>query len=182
MIKIQLVDDEPHILKALSRVLGREGLEVHAFTDIEEALAALGEHHYAVILVDFKMPQINGVTYLQFAKQSQPDAVRIVISAFGDRQTMMDAINLAEVYRFLSKPWEDYEITAAIRSAIDLYSLRTENRRLLLQVNAQQLRLRAQEEELQRLEQENPGLTRVERDPDGHIIIDSLADRAEAPG
>lgn len=182
MIKIQLVDDEEHVLKALTRLLARNGFEVHAFTDVEEALAALGEHRYAVMMVDYQMPKINGVTYLQFAKQSQPDAMRVVISAHGDRQTMLDAINRAEVYRFISKPWDDYEIVAAVRSGIDLFMLRNENRRLIEQVAAQQTRLRQQAEELQRLERENPGLTRVDRDQEGNIIIEEAADLAKAAG
>ena len=78
---LQLVDDEEHILKALTRILGKNGFEVHAFTDVEEALSALGEHRYAVMMVDYQIPKINGVTYLQFAKQSQPDAMRVVLSA-----------------------------------------------------------------------------------------------------
>lgn len=174
MVKIQLVDDEPHILKALQRVLRRDDREIHAFTDIEEALAALGEHEYAVIVVDYQMPQINGVTYLQFAKQSQPDAVRMVLSAHGDRQTMMQAINLAEVYRFLSKPWDDYEILAAIQAGIDLSALRAENKRLLERVRHQQSMLRRQGDELARLERENPGITRVERDEDGNVLVGDL--------
>lgn len=182
MIKIQLVDDEAHILKALARILVREGYEVHAFTDVEEALAALGEHRYAVMLVDYQMPKINGVTYLQFAKQSQPNSMRVVLSAHGERQTMMNAINRAEVYRFISKPWDDYEILAAVRSGIDLFTLRNENARLLAEVAAQRTRLRLQAEELRRLERENPGLTRVDRDQDGNIIVDGYVDQAEAAG
>lgn len=171
MTRIQLLDDEPHILKALQRVIRREGWEADVFTDAEEALAALGETRYAVIVVDFQMPQINGVTYLQFARQSQPDAVRMVLTGHGDGPTMMKAINLAEVYRFLSKPWDDYEIVAALRSGIDLFQLRNENRRLLEQVRIQQTELDRQGRELSRLERENPGITRVERDEDGNVIV-----------
>lgn len=171
MARIQLLDDEPHILKALQRVIRREGWEADVFTDAEEALVALGKNEYAVIVVDFQMPQINGVTYLQFARQTQPDAVRMVLTGHGDGPTMMKAINLAEVYRFLSKPWDDYEIVAALRSSIDLYQLRNENRRLLEQVRRQQGELDRQGRELVRLEQENPGITQVERDEDGNVIV-----------
>lgn len=171
MIRIQLLDDEPHILKALQRVIRREGWEADVFTDAEEALSALGENEYAVIVVDFQMPQINGVTYLQFARQTQPDAVRMVLTGHGDGPTMIKAINLAEVYRFLAKPWDDYEIVAALRSGIDLYQLRNENRRLLEQVRSQQGELERQRGELTRLERDHPGITRVERDEDGNVIV-----------
>lgn len=176
MIKIQLVDDERNVLSALQRVLRREGWDVHPFSDVEEALTALGTHDYAVIVVDYQMPQINGVTYLQFAKQRQPNAVRMVLSAHGDRHSMMQAINLAEVYRFLSKPWDEYEILAAMRSAIDLHMLRSENERLLDQVRRQQLMLDRQSEELMRLERDNPGITHVDRDREGNLVIGDLVD------
>lgn len=171
MIKIQLVDDEPNILSALKRLLRPQGWDVHTFETVESALKGLLEHDYAVIVSDYQMPTADGVTYLQFAKQRQPDAMRLVLSAHGDRNSMIKAINQAEVYRFLSKPWDEYEVVAAIKSAIDLYELKTENRRLLAEVHQQRQMLWAREQELLRLESENPGITRVKRDTDGSVLI-----------
>ncbi|UTW07703.1 response regulator [Pseudomonas benzenivorans] len=172
MIKIQLVDDEPQILKSLKRLLNPQGWELHTFSDVYEALDALTAHDYAVIVSDYKMPNLDGITYLKFAKQRQPEAVRLMLTGHGDRQSMIQAINEAEVYRFISKPWEDYEVEGALRSAIDLHLLRKENRHLLEQVRRQKSSLELQQQELWRLETENPGLTRVVRDTDGSIIID----------
>ncbi|MDF2447312.1 MAG: transcriptional regulator [Moraxellaceae bacterium] len=176
MIKIQLVDDEPNILSALQRVFRRQQWIVHAFSDAQVALSALAEHDYAVIISDYQMPSLDGVTYLQFAKQRQPHAMRMILSAHGDRDSMMQAINRAEIYRFLSKPWEDYELESTLRSAIDLYMLRHENQRLLEQVREQQAALLRQQRELLRLEAENPGLTRVRRDAEGAVLINGLDD------
>ncbi|GAA0845296.1 hypothetical protein GCM10009113_18250 [Marinobacter szutsaonensis] len=171
MIKIQLVDDERNILSALRRLLKPEGWEVHTYDNVEEALGSLLEHEYAVIISDYRMPTADGVTYLQFAKQRQPDAIRLVLSAYGDRDSMIKAINQAEVHRYLSKPWEDHEVVSAIRSAIDLYQLKKENQRLRQENDRQKDMLRAREEELLRLEAENPGITRVQRDADGSVLI-----------
>ncbi|MCY1275392.1 Regulator of RpoS [compost metagenome] len=172
MIKIQLVDDEPHILTALQRLLRPQGWTLHLFDDPEAALAALVEHRYAVIVCDLNMPRLDGLTYLQFARQRQPDALRMLLSAHGDRATLMQAINRAEVYRFLSKPWENYEIESALHAAVDLYQLRSENQRLLEQVRDQQDALDRQRQELLRLETEHPGLTRVRRDNDGAVLLE----------
>lgn len=177
MIKIQLVDDESNILKALQRVLRPLHLEIHAFTDPQVALQALTENEYAVIISDYKMPSLNGITYLQFAKQRQPHAMRMVLSAFGDRQSMLQAINQAEIYRFLSKPWEDYEIESAVKGAVDLYLLRVENQQLLARMRNQQTALDRQEQALRRLEVEYPGITRVIRDEQGVVLLD--VDEAE---
>ncbi|MGB4073448.1 response regulator [Pseudomonas sp.] len=172
MIKIQLLDDEPHILKALQRVLHPYDWEIHPFDDPQVALQALTEHNYAVVISDLRMPQLDGITYLQFAKQRQPHAIRMLLSGHGDRDTMMKAINQAEVYRFLSKPWEDYELVTGVRAAIDLHLLREENQRLLAQVRNQQSALERQQQELLRLESEHPGITRVKRDEQGHVLLD----------
>ncbi|SFR67274.1 Response regulator receiver domain-containing protein [Marinobacter daqiaonensis] len=175
MIRILLLDDEPNILTALKRLLREEDWLIDTFTRAEEALDALQAHRYGVIVSDYQMPGMDGVTYLQFARQRQPDAIRLILSAHGDRQSMINAINRAEIYRFLSKPWEDYEIQAAIRSAVDLYRVKVENRELLAEIHRQKDLLRLREEELMRLETENPGITRVARDADGSIIIDESA-------
>ena len=174
MIKIQLVDDEPNILSALKRLLRPHGWEIHAYSTVETALNGLLEHDYAVIISDYQMPTADGVTYLQFAKQRQPNALRLVLSAYGDRNSMIKAINQAEVYRYLSKPWDDYEVVAAIKSAIDIYELKSENQRLLDEVDVQRQMIRAREQELLRLEQDNPGITRVQRDADGSVLIEDL--------
>ena len=171
MIKIQLVDDDANIQSALRRLLKPQGWEVHTYDNVEAALGGLLDHDYAVIVSDYQMPAADGVTYLQFAKQRQPDAMRLVLSAHGDRNSMIKAINQAEVYRFLSKPWDDYELVTAIQSAIDLYQLKVENRRLRNEVDTQKVMLRAREQELLRLESENPGITRVQRDADGSVLI-----------
>ncbi|GGY59857.1 response regulator [Marinobacter zhanjiangensis] len=174
MTHILLLDDEANILTALRRLLRDEGWQVDTFTDAESAIDALQSTAYSVIVSDYKMPVMDGVTFLQFARQRQPDAIRLMLSGHGDRQSMINAINRAEIYRFLSKPWEEYEIQAAIRSAVDLYQVTLENRQLLDQVKRQNDLLRQREEELLRLEHDNPGITRVRRDQDGSIVINDV--------
>lgn len=174
MTRIQLVDDEPNILNSLRRLLKPQGWQVDTFTHVEDALSALLEHEYAVIVSDYQMPTADGVTYLQFAKQTQPDALRLVLSAYGDRASMIKAINQAEIYRYLSKPWDDYEVVAAIKSAIDLYQLHKENQRLREENDSQRALIKAREEELLRLEADNPGITRVRRDADGSVLLNDF--------
>ncbi|HLT14839.1 MAG TPA: response regulator [Marinobacter sp.] len=171
MIRIQLVDDEPNILNSLRRLLKPQGWQIDTFSKVEDALGGLLEHEYAVIVSDYQMPTADGVTYLQFAKQKQPHAIRLVLSAYGDRESMIKAINQAEVYRYLSKPWDDYEVVAALKSAIDLYQLHKENQRLREENDAQRALIKARENELLRLEADNPGITRVHRDADGSVLL-----------
>ncbi len=181
MTKIQLLDDEPNILNALRRLLHGDEWEIHTFTDAQQALDALVEHEYAVIICDYKMPGLDGITYLQFAKQRQPGAIRMILSAHGDRDSMMKAINRVGIQRFLTKPWDDHELEASVRTAVESHRLSRENQELLDQLRAQQDTLRRQNEELRRLEAEYPGITQVDRDGDGSVLLyDSPVDDHES--
>ncbi|MFN3580627.1 MAG: response regulator [Pseudomonas sp.] len=177
MIRIQIVDDEPNVLNSLRRVLRSDQWQLECCSNPHEALEALQHDEYAVIISDYQMPGLDGVTYLRFARQRQPDAVRMVLTGQHDREAMLRAINQAEIHRFLLKPWDDYELRTAVQSAAALYGVRQENRRLLEQVRRQQQSLDAQAQELARLEREHPGLVHVLRDEDGAVLIDDEQDR-----
>jgi len=175
MIRIQLVDDEPNILNSLRRLLRRDGWQVDTFSDVEEALDGLLQHDYAVIVTDYKMPMADGVTYLKFAKQKQPDAIRLVLTGHGNNEAMAKAIHQAEVYRYLTKPWDDHEVIATISSAVELYQLQKKNRKLRNENEALRAMVKARDEELLRLEADIPGITRIRRDADGSVLLDGDA-------
>ncbi len=172
MIRIQIVDDEPNILRSLARVLRSDEWQLECCSDPHEALEALQYNEYGLIISDYQMPGLDGVTYLRFARQRQPEAVRMVLTGQADRSAMMKAINQAEVHRFLVKPWDEYELRAAVHSALSLYRMRKENQNLIAQLSRQQTILNAQKQELLRLERDHPGLIQVNRDSDGSILID----------
>ncbi|AOE83125.1 response regulator [Pseudomonas sp. TCU-HL1] len=174
MIKIQLVDDEPHVLAAIQRILRPLHWETHTFEKVEDALTALAEHDYAVIVADLKMPWCNGITYLNFARQKQPDALRVMLSAYGDRETLKQAINQAEIYRFIEKPWQAEEVENTLRGAVERYLLQAEHHRLIEQARVQRSQYDSQQQEYLRLEAESPGLTYVPRDEQGAVLLDEL--------
>lgn len=172
MIRVQIVDDEPNILNSLRRVLRSDQWQLECCSDPHEALEALQHNEYGVIISDYQMPGLDGITYLRFARQRQPDAVRMVLTGQNDREAMLRAINQAGIHRFLLKPWDDYDLRSAVQSSIALYSMRQDNRRLLEQVRRQQRSLDLQAQELGRLAREHPGLVHVRRDDDGAVLVD----------
>ena len=178
MSRIQIVDDEPNILKSLTRVLRNPDWQIDCFSDPQQALDRLQHTDYAVIISDYQMPQLDGVTYLRFARQRQPDAVRMVLTGQTDREAMVRAVNQAEIHRFLLKPWDEYELVAAVQSALALFQMRRENRELLQQVQRQQQRLNAHRTAWQALAEAHPQLLQLQRDSDGRILLD-VDDHAE---
>lgn len=136
-----LVDDEDNIRRALTRVLRRDGytiLQADSGTQGLELLAANPDT--GVIVSDQRMPGMTGIEFFSHVCQLRPDTVRMVLSGYTDLKTVTEAINQGEIYKFLSKPWEDELLRANIREAFEHYELRFENERLareLQQINSE---------------------------------------------
>ncbi|MDR7269319.1 DNA-binding NtrC family response regulator [Pelomonas saccharophila] len=177
--RILLVDDEPHILSALQRLL-RNGLkdtggaryEVESFTDAAVALARARECAFALAISDQRMPGMTGVEFLSQLRQVQPDCGRIILSGYADLNALVAAINEAEIARFISKPWADFDLLSAVRQVLRIRELTLENQRLADQVRQQMGVLSAQEAELRRLERLEPGITHVKWGSDGSFILE----------
>ncbi len=172
MIRLQVIDDEPAILKAIQRLLRQEDWQVDTFSDPQDALQALTRASYNLSLCDLRMPQLDGITYLQFARQRQPGAMRLLFSGHGDRESLVQAINQAQVQRFISKPWDDYELLETLRSCLQLQQLQMEQQRLLLQVQQQQDQLQRQQQALQEMQRRHPQLFSLTRAEDGSILLE----------
>ncbi len=182
MARIMLVDDEENILNALRRVLaspldGDASAEdkniVETFTSPHAALDhARDGVRFDVVISDYRMPEMDGVAFLKALREHQPDAVRIILSGYADMKALIGAINEANIQRFIVKPWDDYSLCTDVRQLLELQQLQLENRRLADEVRQQQGIISQQELELRRLEAETPGITKVNRTPDGSVILD----------
>lgn len=176
---ILVLDDEAPIVKAMTRVLNRmpnewlDGrLDIHGFTDSDEALASMRDYRYDLIVSDLRMPRIDGIEFLRQTLEIQPDAMRIVISGHADLPTVMKAINDTQVYRFIDKPWNDTELLMGVAQALRNSALQQENQRLADLVREQRSTISKHEAALRDLEAESPGITHVERDESGAIMLD----------
>lgn len=174
MKRILLVDDEPNILKSLQRTLRIPGFEIDAFECPIAALSSLEVNRYRLIISDYRMPVMDGVSFLKLAKQKQPDALRIILSGYTDVTGLMNAINEAEIYRFMSKPWDDLDLQMTVRKTLEHAELIETNRKLLNHIREQEQRLESQRITLEFLEKETPGITRVNRTEDGFILMDEV--------
>ncbi|MFC5300117.1 response regulator [Azospira restricta] len=186
MSRILIVDDEESILKSLSRLLSLTPcsaggktwkLSVDCFTSPETALDKARHTAYDAVLSDYRMPGMDGVQFLKAFRALQPDCPRLILSGYADLNGLIGAINDAGISRFLSKPWNDYELVAAIGQALALRELSLENQRLADQARVAQGRISPEEAARKRLEAEAPGLAQVKWGPDGSVLLDeSLLD------
>lgn len=119
MHRILLVDDEENVLNALRRNLAPLHCELEAFSQPRRALARAGEVAFDVVISDYRMPGMDGVTLVKELKKLQPDLIAIMLSGFADLRAIMDAINEAEVYRYLTKPWDADKLNTTISQALE---------------------------------------------------------------
>ena len=167
-----LVDDEVNILSALQRVFAREPYEIETFTDATTALMRAKEANFDLVLSDYRMPEVDGVSFLTLFRTLQPDTARLILSGFADLDALLGAINDAHISRFICKPWHDGELRTAVSQALAHRAMLLENRRLADIVRRQEQELNRQQIELVRLEREHPGITHVQRGNDGSILLD----------
>lgn len=121
--RILVVDDEEIVLAALRATLVREGYQVVTASNAVQALSLLKEQSFSVIITDQQMPMVTGLELLSQVKQIQPDATRILITAVLSLNTVIDAINKGEIYRFVVKPWLREELLATVKNAVQRFEL-----------------------------------------------------------
>jgi two-component system probable response regulator PhcQ len=176
-IRIVLIDDEPHVLTSLQRLLRQhppvpgKPFVVETFGSPLKAIEAAQERTIDVVVCDYRMPELDGVETLRRMKEVQPHTGRILLSGSREFDTVIDAVNVAQVGRIVIKPWSDVELVAAIRDAVETRRLRLENAELADQLRMQRGLLSKQDAELRRIENLWPGITRVEWGADGSICI-----------
>jgi len=121
---ILLVDDEENILSSLKRLLRKEPYRLLLARSAEEGMKKLAETKVQLIISDYRMPGKNGLVFLEEAKHIHPDSIRILLSGYADAGAVVSAVNEGEIYKFLSKPWNDDELKITIKKAIEKFEMR----------------------------------------------------------
>jgi DNA-binding NtrC family response regulator len=117
--KVLCVDDEPALLRSLRWVLRGE-FEVAIAQDGVQALALLGAERFDVILSDQRMPGMTGTEFLQRAKVLAPHSMRLLLTGYADFSAVVCALNEGDVFRFISKPWDNHKLVQAVQEAARL--------------------------------------------------------------
>jgi putative nucleotidyltransferase with HDIG domain len=138
---VLFVDDEANILKALQRLLRNEPCRVLTAARGSEALEVLERERPQVVVSDQRMPEVSGVDLLQAVRQRHPDVIRILLTGYTEMTVAVEAINRGEIFRLVTKPWNDEELRATLRQAFDTFDLKSEIRRLNHVTREQNLKL-----------------------------------------
>ncbi len=163
---ILLVDDEPSVLSALWRSLRNEAYDIVTALSGEEALNIIRNRDVSVVISDQKMCRIQGIDFLALVKQHRPDTVRILLTGNADLDLALEALNRVEVFRMLTKPWNDVELREIVLAAV---AKNQADRATVVTAPPQT-------DERDKLERLHPGITDLRKDSNGSFVLPDLSE------
>ncbi len=117
---ILLVDDEEMVVTSIKSFLTLEtDYEVVAFTSPKEALEFVRKNKVDLVISDYLMPDIDGIEFLGLVKDIQPEATRILLTGYADKENAIKAINDVGLYQYIEKPWENDDLRLIIRNGLE---------------------------------------------------------------
>jgi two-component system response regulator HupR/HoxA len=131
--KILIVDDQVEILNSLRRLLNRD-YEIFTALGGKEGLDILRDQDVAVILSDQRMPEMDGVTFLNESIALRPNAVRLMITGYADIEATIGAVNKGNIYQYITKPFEPDELKKILSDAVQKYKTAREKEQLQQQL------------------------------------------------
>ncbi len=117
--RLLVIDDEERILNALKSMF-RLRYHVFATTDGNKALEFMKKYQMHVVISDQRMPIMPGVELLRQAREISPASVRILLTGYSDLASIVGSINDGQVYRFISKPWNNQELQQTVAEAVTI--------------------------------------------------------------
>jgi DNA-binding NtrC family response regulator len=119
-IAILLVDDEEMVLTSIRSFLAIEtDYQVHTFTSPVKALQALDHLNIDLVISDYLMPEMDGISFLAKMKEKFPQVPRILLTGYADKENAIKAINDVGLYQYIEKPWNNDDLKLIIRNGLE---------------------------------------------------------------
>lgn len=141
-MKILFVDDEKEILTSIRRQLRKEQFSIEMCSSGKSAMELLQKQDIGIVVSDERMPEISGLDLMKKIKKLYPNTIRIILSGFADSQTIIDAINQGEIFRFISKPWSYEDLIKSLNEAIKKWEINQHNKRYMEKIIEENKRLK----------------------------------------
>jgi DNA-binding NtrC family response regulator len=121
---IVIVDDEEMVLRSLSSFLGLETeYEVKSFLSTEEALDFISRNDVDLVVSDYLMPEMDGITFLARVREIKPEVPRIILTGYADKENAIKAINEVGLFQYIEKPWDNRDLLMVFRNGLERQSL-----------------------------------------------------------
>ncbi len=143
-----IVDDDPVFRRLLSVMFTQEGYLVATADCAELALKLLNTRHFQVAVVDYKLPDLNGIDFFEKVKHKYPEMTRILMTAHTSEDVLLEAINRGEVYRYINKPVHTGLLRSTVEQALALNQLKVSRNVMLKEMDERNRELVQKNEEL----------------------------------
>ena len=121
---VLIVDDEQMVLTSLDSFLTLEtDYEVKTFTDPTEALEHVEGNNVDMVISDYLMPQMDGITFLGKVRDLKPEVPRIILTGYSDKENAIKAINKVGLFQYVEKPWDNDRLRIIIRNGLEKQAL-----------------------------------------------------------
>jgi DNA-binding NtrC family response regulator len=121
---IVLVDDEDMVLTSLRSILALEtDYNVETFLSANEALEFIGKNDVDLVISDYLMPEMDGISFLAKVRDVKPEIPRIILTGYADKENAIKAINEVGLYQYIEKPWDNEDLMIIIRNGLEKQKL-----------------------------------------------------------
>ena len=146
---VLILDDEEMVLTSLATYLALESdYDVVTFTSARHAVAHLEQHDVGLIISDFLMPEMDGITFLTLARELRPDAPRVLLTGYADKENAIKAINQVALYQYVEKPWDNDDLRLIIRNGLEKRELIGKLGQQVREINQAYLELKGIQQEI----------------------------------
>ncbi len=121
---IVIVDDEEIVLSSLESFLMLEtDYKVHTFTSAKEALEYVHHNDFDLVISDYLMPEMDGITFLAKVRDLKPEVPRIILTGYADKENAIKAINEVGLFQYIEKPWNNDDLLIILRNGLERQKL-----------------------------------------------------------
>lgn len=119
-----VVDDEDMVLTSIDSFLGLEtDYNVLTFTSATDALDYVKNNDFDLVISDYLMPEMDGISFLAEVKKIRPEVPRIILTGYADKENAIKAINEVGLFQYIEKPWDNNDLLLIIRNGLEKQQL-----------------------------------------------------------
>jgi DNA-binding NtrC family response regulator len=121
---IVIVDDEEMVLTSLKSFLGLEtNYKIETFLSAKEALEYVKKENVELVISDYLMPEMDGITFLAKVREIKPQIIRIILTGYADKENAIKAINTVGLFQYIEKPWDNDDLLIVLRNGLEKQQL-----------------------------------------------------------
>ncbi len=133
---VVIVDDEEIVLTSLSSLLSLEtDYVVKSFTDVNEAIEYVRDNDVDLVVSDYLMPEMDGITFLAQIREIKPEIPRIILTGYADKENAIKAINEVGLFQYIEKPWDNSDLLIILRNGLEKQKLMKKLQEKISEIN-----------------------------------------------